>query len=188
MAESFILLGESVANVSVGAGAAAGSSRHPHSSPDLAANLHSILSSRTPISHPLCVDCTGMLQVELQKELEELSRERDAYINFERGILRNREEIKSGSKAKRRKSVENDEAGMGLGEYDLEGDEDEWRDLSAERDKLEAEEARLMRILEEKERQLDAVREEEQHVKEEEKEVERQETEYVPRRSLLSHA
>lgn len=117
-----------------------------------------------------------MLQVELQKEVEELSRERDAYIQFERGILRNREEVKNGSSSKRRKSDTEDQ---GLGEYDIEGDEEEWEELLRERAELEGEEARLLKVLEEKEKQLAEVKEDEKRAKEEEKEVERQETECV---------
>jgi beclin 1 len=161
VAESFILLGESTINLP------SASPNHVTNSPNLAANLHAILSSRTPISHPLCVDCTSMLQAELQKELEELSRERDAYIHFEKGILRNREDIKG----KRRQSVE------GLGEHDIEGDEDEWQDLTNRVSDLEDETVKLRRILAEKEQELDARRQEEQEIAEEEREVDRLETE-----------
>jgi beclin 1 len=70
------------------------------------------LSSRTPIDHPLCTECTTLLQSELQKELEELSRERDAYIAFERGVLRDRENLR----ADRNKAEDGS-----LGEYDIEG-------------------------------------------------------------------
>ena len=122
-----------------------------------------------------------MLQTGLQKELEELSRERDAYINFERGISRNQEDLKSRKGAnvgsKRRKSSDN--RSEGLGEFDLEGDEEEWDDLTRRRGELESEEERLIRMLEGKEKELAAAKEEEKRAKEEEKEVERQETEYV---------
>jgi beclin 1 len=108
-----------------------------------------------------------MLQAELQKELEELSRERDAYINFEKGILRNREDVKG----KRRESVE------GLGEHDIEGDEDEWQDLTKRVTELEDEEVKLRKVLAERERELEQRRKEEQEMAEEAKEVDRLETE-----------
>ena len=108
-----------------------------------------------------------MIQVELQKELEELSRERDAYIHFEKGILRNREDIKG----KRRKSVE------GLAEHDLEGDEDEWQDLTKRVAELEEEEVKLRKVLAEKERELGERRKEEEEIAEEEREVDRLEKE-----------
>jgi hypothetical protein len=140
------------------------------------------------VSHPICVDCAGLLQTGLQKELEELSRERDAYINFERGILRNQEQMKKGLKVegsrKRRKSTSSNLSGkgeeQGLGEFDLEGDEEEWEELTRRRRELESEEERLIRILEGKEKELATAKEEEKRANEEEKEVERQETEYVP--------
>lgn len=122
-----------------------------------------------------------MLQTGLQKELEELSRERDAYINFERGILRNQEDLKkrkSGEGIKRRrKSTSQVGEEEGLAEFDLEGDQVEWEELTRRRGELETEEERLIRILEEKEKELATAKEEEKRVKEEEKEVERQETE-----------
>jgi beclin 1 len=108
-----------------------------------------------------------MLQAELQKELEEISRERDAYIRFEKGILRNRED----NKGKRRQSVE------GLGEHDIEGDEDEWQDLTKRVTELEDEEVKLRKVLAEKERELEQRRKEEQDMAEEEREVDRLETE-----------
>lgn len=108
-----------------------------------------------------------MLQVELQKELEELSRERDAYIHFEKGILRNREDIKG----KRRQSTE------GLGEHDIEGDEDEWEDLTKRVTELEDEEVQLRKALAEREKELEERRKEEREMAKEEKEVDRLETE-----------
>lgn len=42
--------------------------------------LFEILSSRSDIDHPICVDCTDMLVDGLQKKLETVTKERDAYI------------------------------------------------------------------------------------------------------------
>jgi beclin 1 len=44
--------------------------------------LFEILSARSDIDHPVCVDCTEVLLEELQKKLEATTRERDAYIAF----------------------------------------------------------------------------------------------------------
>lgn len=44
--------------------------------------LFEILSARSDIDHPVCVDCTEMLLEELQKKLETTTRERDGYIAF----------------------------------------------------------------------------------------------------------
>ncbi|KAH8813126.1 autophagy protein Apg6-domain-containing protein [Xylogone sp. PMI_703] len=44
--------------------------------------LFEILSSRSDIDHPICVECTELLVDGLQKRLEAATRERDAYIGF----------------------------------------------------------------------------------------------------------
>jgi beclin 1 len=44
--------------------------------------LFEILSARSDIDHPVCVDCTEVLLEELQKKLEATTRERDAYVAF----------------------------------------------------------------------------------------------------------
>ena len=124
------------------------------------------------------MECTGSLQSELQKQLEELSRERDAYIAFERGIIRNREERRSG----RRKSRDirgEDEEDTELGEHDIEGTEEEWYELVRRKKDLEKEEVELRKLLEEKERELEGVRREEERVKAEEAEMDRQEQEFL---------
>lgn len=104
-----------------------------------------------------------MLQSELQKELEELSRERDAYIAFERGIV--------SATGSRRSEDE------GLGEYDVVGDEDEWEALTRRQAELGDEEERLRKVLEEKEKELAIVVEEEHRMRAQEEEVDRQEEE-----------
>ncbi|SPO07690.1 related to Beclin 1 (coiled-coil myosin-like BCL2-interacting protein) [Cephalotrichum gorgonifer] len=44
--------------------------------------LFEILSARSDIDHPVCVECTDMLLEELQRKLEAATKERDAYISF----------------------------------------------------------------------------------------------------------
>lgn len=44
--------------------------------------LFEILSARSDIDHPICVECTEMLVDGLQKKLESTARERDAYAAF----------------------------------------------------------------------------------------------------------
>lgn len=140
----------------------------------LTANLHAILSSRTPISHPLCTECTTLLQAELQKELEELSRERDAYIEFQRGIIRNRETLGKHRPEGLGSVVRQGKAGTeenGLEAYDIEGTEEEWEALIKRKKDLDKEEVRLKKALEEKEGELDVAREEAERVKREEAEM-----------------
>ncbi|RSH92846.1 autophagy protein 6 [Saitozyma podzolica] len=175
VAESFVLLSDSVLPTS----SPAGPSRSPVPSlppagSQLAENLHSLLSSRTPIDHPLCTECTTLLQSELQKELEELSRERDAYIAFERGILRNRENLR----ADRNKAEDGS-----LGEYDIEGTEDEWAALIRRKKDLEAEETALRKRLEEREKEVAAVKVGDERARKEEEDISEAEEAF-----LLSHA
>ncbi|WRT64192.1 uncharacterized protein IL334_001121 [Kwoniella shivajii] len=169
---------------------------------NLVNQLHSILSSNTPISHPLCTECTALLTSEFQKLAEELTKERDAYINFEKNIQRNRDNQKSNgnnntSKNNRKSTDVNDdnlkddvsrpglgpESEEGLGEFDIEGNEDEWDELIKRKSQLEEEEIKLKLILEQKEFELNKVKLEEEQVKKDEQDIEREETEY-----LLEHA
>jgi len=153
---------------------------YPVNSPTLAANLHALLSSRTPIDHPLCTECTALLQSELQKQLEELSRERDAYLDFEKGILRNRDNLAKG----RKKEVGD---GDGLGEDDIEGTKDEWEALMRRKKESQEEEGRLRKVLEEREKELELVRAEEERVKREDHPIEKFRL-IEDYRFLLSHA
>ena len=166
--------------------------------PHLADNLHAILSSKTPVSHPLCTECTTMLQSELQKELEDLSKERDAYIEFQRGIARNKEALgrrgtrhghaqgqpssgRGGQGGQTRRSGgtggEEDDEVDGLGAYDLEGTDEEWEALQRRKKDLEKEEEALKRELEGMEKELEKARLQEAQVKEEEAAVDREEDE-----------
>ena len=45
-----------------------------------ASRLFQILSARSDIDHPVCVECTEMLVAELQRRLESATKERDAYV------------------------------------------------------------------------------------------------------------
>lgn len=44
--------------------------------------LFEILSARSDIDHPICVECTDLLVEEMQKKLEITSRERDMYVSY----------------------------------------------------------------------------------------------------------
>lgn len=186
--DSFVLLSDSIAHPPTGPShysrlAPPTSPRDRHLPPEntlgplsLASNLHDILSSKTPISHPLCTDCTSLLQQELQKQLEELSKERDAYIGFEKEIIRNRDALKSIhlNGAENLKSGDDESE---LGDYDLEGTDAEWEMLSKRKAELAKEEEGLKRILAEREAELARVKEKEESMKREEEAVEREETE-----------
>ncbi|BEI90285.1 uncharacterized protein CcaverHIS019_0303550 [Cutaneotrichosporon cavernicola] len=132
--------------------------------PRLAANLDALLSSRTAIDHPLCIECTGLFQAELQRELEELTRERDAYIAFERGLRK---------------------------QDGLVGSKDEWDALTARRGTLEEEERALRAALRLEEDKLAKAKEEEARVKVDEEGIEAEEaaakTQLLLSQQLLAH-
>lgn len=117
-----------------------------------------------------------MLQLELQKELEELSRERDAYIEFQRGIVRNRESL--GKKGRRKSTAEAAGKDEGVLEgYDVEGTDEEWDELQRRKRELVKEEDRLRKMLAEKEKELEAARKDEARVKQEEEQMDKDEEE-----------
>ncbi|KAI9744564.1 MAG: autophagy protein 6 [Claussenomyces sp. TS43310] len=52
--------------------------------------LFEILSARSDIDHPICVECTELLVDGLQKRLEATTRERDAYVGYLRQVTADR--------------------------------------------------------------------------------------------------
>ncbi|KAI9311067.1 autophagy protein Apg6-domain-containing protein [Dichotomocladium elegans] len=56
----------------------------------VANRLFSIISGKSSIDHPMCQECTDLLIESLSKELEDVSRERDAYIEFFENVKENR--------------------------------------------------------------------------------------------------
>ncbi|WWC86302.1 uncharacterized protein L201_001175 [Kwoniella dendrophila CBS 6074] len=193
VAESFILLSDSSIFPQHAQSNNNHHSAHSTTNTNIVDQLHSVLSSETSISHPLCTECTLILTNEFQKLTEELTKERDAYIRFEREILRNREtqnqSKSSSSYVKRISKSDNKDPNKAeseteaLGEFDIEGNEDEWNELMKRKKELEDEEEKLRVVLEEREKELKEVEMEEEKVKRDEEEVDREETKY-----LLQHA
>ncbi|KAG6004735.1 Vacuolar protein-sorting-associated protein 30 [Claviceps maximensis] len=104
--------------------------------------LFEILSSRSDIDHPICVECTDLLVDGLQKKLEESTRERDAYVKHLRQVKTERpraDEIKARQDALKR--AEKDRA-VAM---------EELKKLETEKDTLDEE----ILALEEESRQLD---------------------------------
>lgn len=193
VAESFIMLDESrsshepIYQPSNDTGPSTSQPRQGLSSTELAQNLHRLISSKTPISHPICVECITLLQGELQLELDELQKERDAYIAFEQGILRNRELVQGG-KSKSGESdrgvkgkgtaVEKEEIkDDGLGEFDIEGTQEEWDMLIRRKKELAEEEEKLIEELKRREAELEDVRATEEAVRLDEEQADKEEQE-----------
>ncbi|AEO54079.1 hypothetical protein MYCTH_2296191 [Thermothelomyces thermophilus ATCC 42464] len=105
--------------------------------------LFEILSARSDIDHPVCVDCTDVLLEELQKKLEITARERDAYIAYLKELQAGAptdDEVRAQEEALRR-AREAEAAAR-----------EEIRQLEREKEALDAE----LLALEEESRQLDA--------------------------------
>lgn len=56
----------------------------------VANRLFDIMSSKSNVDHPLCQECTDMLLEALEKQLEDVSRERDCYIEFMKKVKDNK--------------------------------------------------------------------------------------------------
>jgi beclin 1 len=48
----------------------------------VANKLFDIMSAKSDIDHPMCQECTDILLDSLRRQLEDVSRERDCYIEF----------------------------------------------------------------------------------------------------------
>ncbi|KAF4125092.1 beclin [Geosmithia morbida] len=105
--------------------------------------LFEILSSRSDIDHPICVECADMLVEGFQKRLEAASRERDAYAKHLRQLQADqpsKEDVRQQQEATK-KSQRDEELAMA-----------ELQKLEAEKDGLDAE----ILALEEESRRLDS--------------------------------
>ncbi|KAJ6593860.1 APG6-domain-containing protein [Mycena capillaripes] len=113
--------------------------------------LFNLLSSRTDIDHPLCAECTQILLVSLQRQLDETKRERDGYIAFEKEVRKERERDGQGmSKEEAEKKIEKlklDERlaieQLKVAEQERVQLDDELRALELEEKALEEDEARF---------------------------------------------
>jgi beclin len=111
------------------------------------AKLFEILSARSDIDHPICVECTELLVDGLTKKSEAASRERDAYVGFLKQVKADRptdEEVRQQQEGLKRAKNEENEA------------MDELRRLEAEKKAMDEE----IIALEEEARELDREEEE----------------------------
>ncbi|KAG1054547.1 hypothetical protein G6F46_002163 [Rhizopus delemar] len=111
----------------------------------VANRLFDIMSSQSNVDHPLCQECTDMLLEALEKQLEDVSRERDCYIEFMKKV-----------KDSRLSNEEEQELRKQLEELQLAEEE-----ASAELQKLQEEEKRLEKELEGLENQVERLDDEE---------------------------
>ncbi|KAG9243397.1 autophagy protein Apg6-domain-containing protein [Calycina marina] len=112
-----------------------------------ASRLFEILSSRSDIDHPVCVECTELLVDGLQRRLEAVSKERDAYVVFLKQVntdIPTEEEIKKSKELLEKARIEEAAAIEELKKIEKEKDA-----VDEENAQLE-EQARLLDIQEEK--------------------------------------
>ena len=110
--------------------------------------LFEILSSRSDVDHPVCVDCAEMLVEGFQKRLETVSRERDAYVKHLREVQASqpsKDDIKAQQEATKQAEADKDQAMKELIKLEQEKDgldaeilalEEESRQLDLEEDKF----------------------------------------------------
>jgi beclin 1 len=118
------------------------------------ARLFKLLSSRTELDHPLCAECTHLLISTLSKQLEEIKKERDGYLAFEREIKKERErerQVSSPEVTERKiQRLKEDEKNaideLKAAEIDRERLNEEIRALEREEMELEEEEAELVSL------------------------------------------
>jgi len=114
------------------------------------ARLYSLLSSKTDVDHPLCDECTHLLIKHLNRQLEDMKKERDLYIGAEKELRKEREKEMTesskfgGSKAESERQIE------ALKEEEERAIE-ELRNAQRESDRLDAE----LRALELEEKELE---------------------------------
>lgn len=78
-----------------------------------ASRLFEILSARSDIDHPVCIECTDLLVSGLQQRLEAATKERDAYVGFLKKVNASsptEEEIKESQAALTKARQEEEEA------------------------------------------------------------------------------
>lgn len=56
----------------------------------VASRLFDIMSSKSSVDHPMCQECTDMLLESLERQMSDVGRERDAYIEFLKKVKDNR--------------------------------------------------------------------------------------------------
>ena len=114
------------------------------------AKLFEILSARSDIDHPVCVDCTELLVEEMQKRLESVIRERDAYVNFVKeaqATAPTDDELKAQEQALREAQKAEAQAREELRQLELEKEalDKEYMTLESESQQLDAEEEAFWR-------------------------------------------
>lgn len=107
--------------------------------------LFNLLSSRTEVDHPLCSECTHILLTNLSRQLEEIKKERDGYIAFEKEVRKEKEREKdnAGKTAEVERKIDKLKEEERFAIEQLKAAEDERTQLENELKTLELEEKTL---------------------------------------------
>ncbi|CCC10275.1 hypothetical protein SMACR_02852 [Sordaria macrospora] len=99
--------------------------------------LFEVISARSDIDHPICIECSDILVEEMQKKLEAANREKDAYVNYLKELKASEptdEEIRAQEEATRKakqvemelleelKALEQEQAALEKEKLDLEAE------------------------------------------------------------------
>ncbi|KAI5453591.1 Vacuolar protein sorting-associated protein atg6 [Naganishia albida] len=138
----------------------------PSGKQNMTASLLSLLTSRTPNDHPLCADCAKALQDTLQSRLEDVQRERDAYISFERNFQDTKRRKEASSGGEKGAVYEGTDIPLRTSVYDTFSPA-EFGQLQQYKTRLETQNATLLARLTELEAESEALAAEEREVDEE---------------------
>ncbi|KAJ9094056.1 hypothetical protein QFC21_006157 [Naganishia friedmannii] len=165
--------------------ASSSSSKSSTTKQNLTTSLLSLLTSRTPNDHPLCSDCAKSLQDQLQSRLEDIQRERDAYISFERNFQENKRRKASASNEAPGAEQDGKPKAESFGGIPLRTSvydtftEGEFHQLQQRKAELEAKNSTLIAELAKLEAESAAIAEEERLVAEEEALLEQEERNFL---------
>ncbi|GAA5844537.1 hypothetical protein JCM9279_006339 [Rhodotorula babjevae] len=113
-------------------------------------HLYSLLSSTSSVDHPLCTECVEVLLALLATHLDDLKKERDRLVGFDKDVQRRRDEAvkqAGGKEVDLREQLERDITKLRKAEShavaELKAVEQRKDDLAHERAQLDAEEAQL---------------------------------------------
>ncbi|GAA5890687.1 hypothetical protein JCM8208_004962 [Rhodotorula glutinis] len=113
-------------------------------------HLYSLLSSTSSVDHPLCTECVEVLLALLANHLDDLKKERDRLVGFDKDVQRRRDEAvkqAGGKEVDLRDQLERDIAKLRKAEShaiaELKAVEQRKADLANERAQLDADEAQL---------------------------------------------
>lgn len=192
-AESFVLLSQSQiappashdaapgihrSKTTLGIGSTSRPTKSSSGKQNITASLLSLLTSRTPHDHPLCADCAKALQDTLQSRLEDVQRERDAYISFERNFQDTKRRKEASSDGEKGEVYEGTAIPLRTSVYDTFSSA-EFQQLKQYKARLETQNATLLARLAELEAESEAVAAEEREVDEEDARLAEEEREFL---------